>query len=49
MLAFSNHVRGLKLGRSHRIFKELKFLNRPSFGGVVKRSHVVDVQQVKDL
>ena len=38
MLAFSTQVRGLKPGRSRRIFKGEKILSTPSFGGEVKPS-----------
>ena len=38
VLAFSTQVRGLKPGRSRRIFRAKKILNTPSFGGEVKPS-----------
>ena len=38
VLAFSIQVRGLKPGRSRRIFKGEKILSTPSFGGEVKPS-----------
>ena len=38
LLAFSSKVRGLKPGRSCRIFRAKKILNTPSFGGEVKPS-----------
>ena len=38
VLAFSTQVRGLKPGRSRRIFKGEKIVSTPSFGGEVKPS-----------
>ena len=38
VLAFSTQVRGVKPGRSHRIFRAKKILSTPSFGGEVKPS-----------
>ena len=36
VLTFSTQVRGIKPGRSHRIFRAKKILSTPSFGGEVK-------------
>jgi hypothetical protein len=48
-LAFSTQVRGFKPGRSRWNFKGDKILSMPSFGGEVsRRSHVTDLQHVKD-
>ena len=38
VLAFSTQVRGLKPGRSGRMFRTKKILSTPSFGGEVKPS-----------